>query len=353
MSPRFLPIYVRSRENSLLERHVVFVVFPDALLLDLSGPLAAFELSCEAAPLDSPPYRLTVASEKGGLIKTSSGLEIMTRSISDLNDIDTLVVVGGPGVHRAAHQALLVNWLSARAEQIRRLCAVCTGAFVLASAGLLKERRAVTHWGSCDLLREQYPDITVLPDAIYERDGPVWTSAGATAGIDLALALVEEDQGRREAIRVAKRLVVFLKRAGGQTQFSVPLNLQEADDGGFESLHHWMRDNLCADLRVDALAARTGKSSRTFERLYLARTGRTPAKVVEELRLEAARRALEETRLSLKEIASRSGFFDEEKMRRAFHRRLGVSPQDYRNKFGSGKVNRTDRSEGDLLLKQG
>jgi transcriptional regulator GlxA family with amidase domain len=337
----------------LLERHVVFVVFPNALLLDLSGPLAAFELSCETAPRDNPPYRLTVVSESGGLIKTSSGLEIMTRSISELHDIDTLIVVGGPGFHEAARRARLVNWLTAHAGQIRRLCAVCTGAFVLASAGLWKERRAVTHWASCDLLQEQHPDITVLPDAIYERDGSVWTSAGATAGIDLALALVEEDQGRREAIRVAKRLVVFLKRAGGQTQFSVPLNLQEADDGSFESLHHWMHDNLSADLRVEALAARAGKSPRTFGRLYRAGTGRTPAKVVEELRLEAARRALEETRLSLKEVANRSGFFDEEQMRRAFQRKLGVSPHDYRSKFGSGKVGQIGRSEGDRLLKLG
>jgi transcriptional regulator GlxA family with amidase domain len=337
----------------LLARHVVFVVFPKALLLDLSGPLAAFELSCETALPENSPYRLTVASEHGGLIRTSSGLEIMTRSLAELDEIDTLVVVGGPGVHDAARRPVLVNWLAARAGQVRRLCSVCTGAFVLASAGLLKQRRAVTHWSSCHLLREQHPEVTVLPDAIYERDGSVWTSAGATAGIDLALALVEQDQGRREAIRVAKRLVVFLKRAGGQTQFSVPLNLQEADDGGFESLHQWMRDHLAADLSVEALAARAGKSSRTFARLYVARTGRTPAKVVEELRLEAARRALEETRLSLKEIANRSGFVDEEKMRRAFQRKLGVSPQDYRSKFGSGKVSRIDRPEGDRLHKQG
>jgi transcriptional regulator GlxA family with amidase domain len=322
----------------LLERHVVFVVFSDALLLDLSGPMAAFEIACETVPVDSRPYRLTVGSENGGLIRTSSGLEIMTRSISELDEIDTLIVVGGPGVHEASRRPALVNWLSERADHIRRLCAVCTGAFVLASAGLLKQRRAVTHWSSCNLLRDQYPDITVLPDAIYERDGSIWTSAGVTAGIDLALALVEEDLGRRDAIRVAKRLVVFLKRAGGQTQFSVPLNLQEADDGCFESLHSWMQDNLDADLRVDALAAQAGKSSRTFQRLYLERTGRTPAKVVEELRLEAARRSLEETRLSLKEIACRSGFIDEERMRRAFHRVLSVSPQDYRSKFGSNTI---------------
>ena len=317
------------------ERHVVFVVFSDAMLLDLSGPMAAFEIACETAALDSRPYRLIVASEKGGLVKTSSGLEIMTRPILELDQIDTLLVVGGPGVHEAARSAPLVSWLSDCAGQIRRLCAVCTGAFVLASAGLLRQRRAVTHWGSCNLLRDRYPDTTVLPDAIYERDGSVWTSAGVTAGIDLALALIEEDLGRRDAIRVAKRLVVFLKRAGGQAQFSVPLNLQEADDGCFESLHNWIQENLDADLRVDALAAQAGLSSRTFQRLYLERTGRTPAKVVEELRLEAARRALEESRLSLKEIACRSGFADEEKMRRAFHRVLGVSPRDYRTKFGS------------------
>ena len=315
-------------------RQVVFVIFPDALLLDLSGPLAAFEISCETATDDGPPYRLTVASTQGGLVRTSSGVEIMTRPLADLDEVDTLFVGGGPGVHAAARDAFLAQWLAANADRFRRLCSVCTGAFVLASAGLLKERRAVTHWGSCSLLQERYPDIDVSPDAIYERDGPVWTSAGVTAGIDLALALIEDDRGRREAIRVAKRLVVFMKRAGGQTQFSVPLSLQEADDGGFEALHGWIQGHLREDLTVEALAARAGMSARTFARLYLQRTGRTPAKVVEALRLEHARRALEETRSSLKEIADRSGFRDEERMRRTFHRHLGVSPQDYRCKFG-------------------
>ncbi|OYX10900.1 MAG: AraC family transcriptional regulator, partial [Rhizobiales bacterium 32-66-8] len=167
------------------------------------------------------------------------------------------------------------------------------------------------------------------------RDGPIWTSAGVTAGIDLALALIEEDRGHAEAIRVAKRMVVFLKRAGGQTQFSVPLALQEADDDDFEALHGWMHDHLAADLRVEALAARAAMSPRTFARVYLAKTGRTPAKVVEELRLEAARRALEETQQSIKEIAARCGFLDEERMRRALRRRFGVSPQEYRDKFGT------------------
>lgn len=322
-------------EGGLLQRHVVFVVFPDALLLDLSGPLAAFELSCETAESDGPPYRLTVVSTVGGPVRTSSGLVLMSEPLGAMGEIDTLVVVGGPGVHAAAREAPLLEWLSDHAGGVRRVCSVCTGAFILAAAGLLARRRVVTHWSSCKLLQDRFPDLTVAPDSIYERDGPVWTSAGVTAGIDLALALIEEDRGHAEAIRVAKRLVVFLKRTGGQAQFSVPLALQEADDDDFEALHGWVRDHLAHDLRVEALAARVSMSPRTFARLYLARTGRTPAKVVEEFRLEAARRALEETRQSIKEVAARCGFVDEERMRRAFHRRLGISPQDYRSQFGA------------------
>ena len=204
---------------------------------------------------------------------------------------------------------------------------------MLAAAGLLQRRRAVTHWEACSRLQKQHPSTTVLPDAIYVQDGPIWTSAGATAGIDLALALVEEDCGRGVAICVARQLVVFLKRSGGQTQYSVPLRLQVDGDGSFDMLHDWIQAHLGEDLRVDALAARVGMSPRTFARLYAARTGRTPAKSVEGLRLEAARRALEETRLSVKDIAVQCGFLEEDRMLRCFHRRLGVSPQDYRNRF--------------------
>lgn len=329
-----------------MQRHVVFVVFPEALLLDLSGPLAAFELSCETAGREMAPYRLTVASASGGLVRTSSGLELMSRPLDGVSEVDTLIVVGGPGVHAAAREPRLLDWLSAHAGKIRRLCSVCTGTFVLAAAGLLARRRVVTHWGSCRLLQERFPDLTVSPDAIYERDGPIWTSAGVTAGIDLALALIEDDRGHAEAIRVAKRLVVFLKRPGGQTQFSVPLALQEADDGGFEALHGWISDHLDQDLRVEVLAARAAMSPRTFARLYAARTGRTPAKVVEELRLDAARRALEETRQTIKEVAARCGFADEERMRRAFRRRLGVSPQDYRGKFGTAEARSSAAADG-------
>ena len=317
-----------------MNRQVVFVVFPGALLLDLSGPLDAFGISGEAARVsDAPPYALTVASMNGGLVRMSSGLDIATSPLDGCEGIDTLVVVGGPGVHAAACDGALAGWLRERAERFRRLCSVCTGAFVLAAAGLLDGRRAVTHWGSCALLKERHPGISVSEDAIYERDGAVWTSAGVTAGIDLALALIEEDHGRAEAIRVARRLVVYLKRPGGQAQFSVPLSLQASGEGGFDALHAWIQSNLTSSLLVGELAAHVGMSPRSFTRRYTEQTGRTPAKVVEQFRLEAARRALEDTGQSLKEVAAQCGFADEERMRRAFRRCLGINPIDYRIRF--------------------
>ncbi|MGF3027115.1 GlxA family transcriptional regulator [Methylobacterium aquaticum] len=318
-----------------MAQDVVFVVFPGALLLDMSGPLGAFEISCEDARGRAGTYSLTVASRDGGLVKTSCGLEIATQSLTACQGADTLIVVGGPGVHTAAADADLLHRLRVIATGARRVCSVCTGAFVLAAAGLLHGRRAVTHWGSCDLLRSRFPDVSVADDAIYVKDGAVWTSAGVTSGIDLALALIEEDRGRPEAIRVARRLVVYLKRTGGQTQFSVPLSLQAADDGGFEALHAWVQSNLGADLRVEDLADRVGMSPRTFARHYSQRVGQTPAKVIERFRIEAARQALEETGLSVKEIAVQYGFGDEERMRRAFQRRLGVGPLAYRQHFSA------------------
>ena len=316
-----------------VERHVSFVIFPDALLLDLAGPLQVFELANETGAAHGSVYRVSVGSTFGGLVRTSSGVAIDTVALAALSPVDTVVVVGGHGVHAAARDPVLKAWVSDQAASARRICSVCTGAFLLASSGLLQGRRAVTHWDSCARLQTQHPSTTVLPDAIYLQDGQMWTSAGATAGIDLALALVEEDRGRGEAIRIARQLVVFLKRSGGQTQYSVPLRLQADGDGSFDMLHGWIQDHLNDDLRVDRLAKEAGMSPRTFARLYADRTGRTPAKTVERFRLEAARRALEDTRLSIKEIAVQCGFLEEDRMRRCFHRCLGVSPQDYRSRF--------------------
>jgi len=316
-------------------RSVVFVLFDACLLIDFSGPLQVFEIGCETAEAGSSPYQLIVCSPKGGLVRTSSGVEVMTSSFAECDriQIDTLVVGGGPGVQRAAADPDVVGWLRRKAKDVRRICSVCTGTFVLAAAGVLQNRRAVTHWGACELLADRYPDIDVHSDPIFLRDGKIWTSAGATAGIDLALALLEDDLGRHEAMRVARRLVIFLKRPGGQAQFSVPLAIQTREDEVFEGLSVWIQSNLDKDLRVDVLAEKAGMSPRTFARVFSEKTGRTPAKVVEEFRVEAARRTLEETAISMKEIATRSGFQDEEHMRRAFRRRLNVLPQDYRARF--------------------
>lgn len=328
------------------KRRLVVVTYDEGQLLDVAGPLQAFASACEMlagrGPAADParrPYDLVVASWAGGPVRTSSGLTVDTVPLAALarRPIDTLVVAGGPGVDAACQDRRLVDWIRRAAARARRVCAVCTGAFLLAETGLLAGRRAATHWRSCARLQASFPDIRVEPDPIYVRDGRVWTSAGVTAGIDLALALVEEDLGRAVALQVARQLVVFLKRPGGQAQFSEPLRAQsataDAADGQFASLHAWMAENLARDLSVDRLAARAGMSPRHFARLYAAKHGTTPAKAVEVLRVEAARRALEDTAAPIKRVAATCGFGDEERMRRSFLRRLGLSPIEYRRRF--------------------
>ncbi len=330
-------------------RQVVIVAFERAQLLDIAGPMQAFSSANDMAALAQggraavPPYQVTVVSRRGGAVTTSSGLTLMTRKLRALDRaaIDTLIVAGGPGVHAAAEDAALRRWIVRRAAGARRVASVCTGAFLLAASGLLTGRRATTHWRSCARLQRLYPDIAVEGDPIYVRDGAIWTSAGVTAGIDLTLALIEADIGRKLALEAARQLVVFLKRPGGQSQFSAPLAAQaraaDADpEGRFAPLHDWMDEHLAEDLRVERLAERAGMSGRNFARLYTARMGATPAKAVEARRLEAARRALEESALPIKRIAGICGFGDEERMRRVFLRHLAVGPQEYRKRFSVG-----------------
>jgi transcriptional regulator GlxA family with amidase domain len=278
-----------------------------------------------------------VMSRSGGATRTASGVKIFTERLSaaDDIDIDTLLLLGGPGVHAAAADRDLVAWLVSRAPEVRRVCSVCTGAFLLAATGLLSGRRAATHWQDAGRLQELYPDITVETDPIFIHDGQVWTSVGATSAIDLTLALVQEDLGHSVAMQVAKTLVVYLQRQGGQSQFSVPLSLQTAADPEFASLHAWMREHIGEELHIESLADRVAMSPRNFQRVYTAKMGRTPAKTVELLRLEAACRALEQGGLRLKEIAVECGFGDERRLRRAFHRQFGVNPLDYRDRFSS------------------
>jgi transcriptional regulator GlxA family with amidase domain len=248
--------------------------------------------------------------------------------------LDTLVIAGGPGVESAAADAVLVEWVRERARQARRIASVCTGAFLLAASGMLDGRRAVTHWSYCTELARRFPTVRVESDPIFVRDGSVWTSAGVTSGIDLALALVEEDLGGTLALAVARYLVVFLKRPGGQAQFSEALSLQAADDR-FGALHDWISKHLADDLSLSVLAGHAGMSERSFSRHYAEATGQTPARAIERLRVEAARRLLLESRLPVKRIAQRCGFGSEETMRRSFHRLIDITPQDYRARFGS------------------
>lgn len=317
-------------------RQIVIVTYDNGQLLDVAGPLQTFATT-NGLVADASPYRLDVVSHRGGAITMSSGLPIVTKKLTDFRrqKIDTLIVAGGPGVHAAVNERALVAWVARQGADARRTCSVCTGAFLLAATGLLSGRSATTHWRSCALLQERHPDIRVENDPIFVREGRVWTSAGVTAGIDLALALVQEDLGRDIAMQVARQLVVFLKRPGGQSQFSAPLAAQTADDGTFSTLQSWMAGNLDRDLRVERLAERAGMSPRHFARLFTDKTGTTPAKLVEGLRLEAARRALEDGAASIKTVAQRCGFGDEERLRRAFARRLGVSPLQYRSRFAA------------------
>jgi transcriptional regulator GlxA family with amidase domain len=328
-------------------RSVVLFAFERAQLLDIAGPLQVFATASELAADEAvPPYRLRLVSMAGGPITTSSSIAVVTQraTFAAAKAIDTLIVAGGPGVSAAAADARSVAWVKAAAKAARRRCSVCTGAFLLAAAGLLKGRRAVTHWRACAALARRYPDIQVEADPIFVEDGAVWTSAGVTAGIDLALALVERDLGRRTALQVAQRLVVFLKRPGGQSQFSAALAAQASDDGAFGDLHDWMAANLAADLRVERLAERACMSVRNFARLYHARTGTTPAKAVVAMRVEAARSMLEQTPMAIAEIAKRCGFGDEEGLRRAFQRSLGVAPGRYRSRFAPASLPKRETS---------
>ncbi|WP_343741920.1 GlxA family transcriptional regulator, partial [Herbaspirillum huttiense] len=250
-------------------------------------------------------------------------------------ELHTLISPGGSVGDSFRIDPALVAWIREAAPLARRVCSVCTGAFHLAEAGVLDGLRVTTHWDSADDLQQRYPALEVDGEPIYIRQGRIWTSAGVTAGIDLTLALVEQDLGHAAAIATARQLVMFIKRPGGQSQFSTPLASQATGAGRFAELHAWIAGNLEADLRVENLARQANMSPRSFARLYVAETGRTPARTVELMRLEAARRALEETRLPLKRIASQSGYGEEQNLRRVFLRQLGVSPGQYRERFAA------------------
>ncbi len=314
-------------------RLIEVLAYPAVQLLDVTGPLQVFATANDLAASEPPPYALQMVAPASQGVTTSSGLGLVASPLPPADaELDTLIVAGGPGVDAAAEDPALLDWVRARAGRADRVAAVCTGAFLLAAAGVLDGRRAATHWSCCAELARRFPAVRVEPDPIFVQDGPVWTSAGVTAGIDLALALVEEDLGHAAALAVARYLVVFLKRPGGQAQFSAALSLQVADDK-FGALHTWIGEHLAEDTSLPVLASRAGMSERSFSRRYAEATGLTPGRAVEKLRVEAARLLLSEGRLPVKRIAQRCGFGSEETMRRSFLRLLAVTPQDYRARF--------------------
>jgi transcriptional regulator GlxA family with amidase domain len=324
------------------DRLMLFVAFPEMCLLDISGPHTVFWAASRAAQLlGLPGYCCRTVSVTGGLIRVAEGVALETQPVSDFDAaaVDTVMVPGSFAISEVVDQSeRLVDWLGQVARRSRRMTSVCTGSFLLAQAGLLRGKRAATHWMECDNFQRRFPDVDVDRDAIFVRQDPVWTSAGVTACIDLSLALVQDDCGRDIAMEVARELVVFLKRPGGQSQFSQFLKAQEQDSGVFDELHAWIGNNLSRkELSVDSIAERANMSPRTFARQYKKETGRTPAKALELFRLEAAKRMLEDSRRSVKQIASLCGFGSEERMRTTFLRNLSATPRDYRERF-SGRA---------------
>ncbi len=316
-------------------RNVVLVLVDRVKLLDIAGPLQVFN----DARLENgaSAYNVVLASERGGPVDTDARVALQSVPLDEVmsSEIDTLLIAGGepaePPVATQARRTSLAKYV----DHPRRIGSICVGAFVLAELGVLDGREATTHWEKSKLLERGYPGVNVKPDSTFVVSGRVWTSGGASAGIDMALAMVEEDLGGAAALSLARNLVLFLKRPGGQSQLSVELQRQVKDaKGRFDELHAWIRSNLAKDLSVPVLAEAARMSPRNFARVYIRETGKSPARVVEDIRVEAAGRLLEETPDTIQRIAYLTGFGDDERMRRAFLRSRGISPLDYRNSFG-------------------
>jgi transcriptional regulator GlxA family with amidase domain len=319
---------------------VVMVVYPGVQILDVTGPLEVFANANrrldELGDRRAPRYEISLVARQAGPLRTTSGIELVVGAFAGSRGaIDTLMVAGGDATREALRDRVLIDFVRRRAAQARRVASVCTGSFVLAEAGLLDGRRATTHWGACAALAAHYPKVRVESDPIFVRDGKFWSSAGVCAGMDLALALVEQDHGRELALTVARWLVLFLKRPGGQSQFSAELAAQTTEHDAIREVQRFAQQNLAKDLGVAALARRAAMSPRNFARVFAREVGETPARWVERVRVEAARRRLEESDDGVDEVAARSGFGSAESLRRAFLRRVRVSPAAYRSRFRS------------------
>jgi len=319
-------------------RRIGIFVYDGMMALDAVGPADVFGLAnimCrEEDPNASEQYDICLVGSRKGSIRTGTGFRIAVDwSVREADPaFDTLIVPGGANL-RDAEFALKIPevdaWLRRSARQSRRVVSICTGAITLAKLGLLNGRRATTHWAYCERLAADFPTVEVEPDTLWIKDGKIYTSAGITTGIDLALALIEEDLGRRFALELARALVMFLKRPGGQSQFSSELISQMASPDRLEDLVEWIREHLDSPLTIEDLAKRSGMSVRNFQRVFTQQCGMPPAKFIERLRVERARLIIEDTALSMAEIAQKSGFDSEQRMRRSFKRVLGINPTDH------------------------
>jgi transcriptional regulator GlxA family with amidase domain len=311
-------------------RKVVIVGPPPVQVLDVTGPLEVFS--------NAPDYEIQLANP--GLertLQTNRGVVLADATpIADIHGpIDTLVVAGGPGAESGSYDPTFIAWIASAAAQSRRVASICTGAFLLAEAGLLNQKQAVTHWTFCDRLAREYPNVVVRPEPIYLRDGAIYTSAGITAGIDLSLALVEEDHGHEIALKIARFLVMFLVRPGGQAQYSHMLSHQAITSQPLRELQVWMLEHLREDLTVESLAERMAMSARHFTRVCLRETGMNPGQFVDRMRVEAAQQIIDSSSRGLKEIADDCGFKSADAMRRSFLRLLGVTAGEYASRFKS------------------
>jgi len=321
-------------------RTIAIVAYEGVEIFDAVGPIEVFEMANRELIENGPgqaAYAIRLLGTKAGPFPTSSGV----RLVADAGwgdfaaEIDTLIVVGSCDkyLNLALANQDLIDWIRNAGNRVRRLVSVCTGAFLLAAAGLLDGRRATTHWMDVERLRKEYPRVMVEPDAIYVRDSFVATSAGVTSCMDLALALIEEDLDRKTALAVARRLVMFMKRPGGQAQFSTHLRAQMAVDGPLESFLAWLKENIHLKQNVDELAERAAMSPRNFARIFVRETGMTPARYIEQIRFERAIGLLEDSTKPIDTVACESGYASAEQLRRTFQRRLGVTPLAYRERF--------------------
>jgi transcriptional regulator GlxA family with amidase domain len=322
--------------------HVIMFAYADAQVLDITGPLEIFGRASrwlrDKGITRGLPYTVEVVAGEAGPLRTSSGIRLMAeRAYREVKAADTLLVTGGVGFREAMHDEAALCWIRRIAARAKRVGSICTGAMVLARTGLLDGRRATTHWAYCDEFAASTAVEAVCADRIFVRDGNVFTSAGVTAGMDMALAMVEDDWGQPVALAVAQELVMYLKRPGGQSQFSRHLAAQFGDSDRLRDLQLWMLDHLAEDLSVPALARRAAMSERNFARRFVEAVGLAPGKYVEQARIEAARRSLEQTNHDVARIAACCGFGSAERMRRVFVKHLAIPPSEYRERFRSAK----------------